>query len=108
MLEEKTRECCMNQKTQISFRIDEKTHLKAKELLTNQGGVSKYLKQEAEKFVSHEVSLSPYIGKSSSKYKRVSLKIDDKLYEALKRKSAPFDGVSGILRALLMRLINNQ
>lgn len=94
--------------TQISFRIDEKTHLKAKEILVPKGGVSKYLKEEARKFVRHEISLNPYIVKPSSKEKRVSMKIDDDLYEALIKRSAPFDGVSGIFRSILVSLINSE
>ena len=60
--------------TQINFRIDEKTHLKAKAILVPNGGVSKYLKEEASKFVKHEISLNPYIVKNSSKEKRISMK----------------------------------
>lgn len=98
----------MSATTQIGFRVDEKTYLKAKEILAPNGGVSKYLKEEARKFVKHEISLNPYIVKSSSKSKRISIKIDDDLYTALTKRSVQFDGVSGILRAILMKLIKNE
>lgn len=93
---------------QISFRIDEKTHLKAKELLTSKGGVSKYLKEEAKKFVTHEISLNPHVTKASTQSKRVSIKIDDELYSALQKRAVPFDGVSGIFRSILLRLIDKE
>ena len=94
--------------TQINFRIDEKTHLKAKAILVPNGGVSKYLKEEASKFVKHEISLNPYIVKNSSKEKRISMKIDDNLYAALIKRSVPFDGVSGIFRSILVNLTNSK
>lgn len=98
----------MAETTQIGFRIDEKTYSKAKELLASNGGVSKYLKEEARKFVRYEISLNPYIVKPSSKTKRVSVKIDDNLYTALTKRATPFDGVSGILRAILINLVNSE
>lgn len=35
----------MTNSTQISFRVDEKLHSQAKEILTPNGGISKYLKE---------------------------------------------------------------
>lgn len=97
----------MAETTQIGFRIDERTYSKAKEILAPNGGVSKYLKEEARKFVRHEISLNPYIVKSSAKTKRVSVKIDNDLYTALTKRATPFDGVSGILRAILINIVNS-
>ena len=50
----------MTNSTQISFRVDEKLHTQAKEILTPKGGISKYLKEQATRFVKHEISLTPH------------------------------------------------
>jgi hypothetical protein len=91
----------MTNTTQISFRVDEKLHAQAKELLTSQGGISKYLKDQASKFVKHEISLTPHPEKRIFKEKRVSLKIDEDLYSSLQKRSTAFGGVSGIFRTIL-------
>ena len=96
----------MTNSTQISFRVDEKLHSQAKEILTPNGGISKYLKAQATKFVKHEISLTPHPEKRISKEKRVSLKIDEDLYSALQKRSVAFGGVSGIFRTSLENSVN--
>ena len=78
----------------------------AKEILTPKGGISKYLKEQATRFVKHEISLTPHPEKRISKEKRVSLKIDENLYAALQKRSVAFGGVSGIFRTILENSVN--
>jgi hypothetical protein len=96
----------MTNSTQISFRVDEKLHTQAKEILIPKGGISKYLKEQATRFVKHEISLTPHPEKRISKEKRVSLKIDENLYAALQKRSVAFGGVSGIFRTILENSVN--
>lgn len=91
----------MTSSTQITFRIDEALHNKAKNILSSKGGISKYLKDEASKFLKHEIYLAPHSENRIFKEKRISLKIDESLYAELQKKSSAFGGVSGIFRAIL-------
>lgn len=98
----------MSELIQINFRMDEKNHTIAKRIIADELGsnISAYLKKQANSFVTHEISISPNFNEKISKEKRVSVKIENSLYEALKKKSTPFNGVSGIFRAILENLID--
>lgn len=86
--------------------MDEKNHCIAKKIISEELGsnISQYLKLQAKNFVENKITIEPNFNEKINKEKRVSVKIEDELYEALKRKSTPFNGVSSIFRAILEQL----
>lgn len=96
----------ITQKAHVTFRVDEKLHAQATQRASSQGGLSAVIRAGFEDFLSGRVSfeqekfqIDP--GVSSPKDKRVSMKLDERIYADIQRKAVKFGGVSGLVRAIL-------
>ena len=94
------------EKAHLTFRVGEKLHAQASQRASSQGGLSAVIRAGFEDFLSGRVSfeqekfqIDP--GVSSPKDKRVSMKLDEKIYAEVQRKAAKFGGVSGLVRSIL-------
>lgn len=94
------------QKAHLTFRVEEKLHAQATQIASSQGGLSAVIRAGFEDFLAGKVifeqekfQIDPSV--SSVKDKRVSMKLDERIYADIQRKSIRFGGVSGLVRAIL-------
>lgn len=90
----------------VTFRVEEKLHAQATQMASSQGGVSAVIRAGFEDLLAGKVSFNQekfqiYPRASSSKNKRISMKLNEQIYADIKQKAIIFGGVSGLVRAIL-------
>lgn len=90
----------------VSFRIEERLLAQAKEKIHAPEGLGAFIRDELRAYTSGKRSYEPEkfgVISSPQKAGRLSLRIEDNLYEASLAKAQPFGGVSELIRVILKR-----